>query len=150
MWGVAGVFARPCDFSRRRPRSEGGQRDGDPTRARQRTSPSLRTLGSLQAHYFSSKCDSRQNSDSPFDSRGHIGRGVPRPRRGEQDQDPTVRLALSRRTPGGTLCVQHARTDQGHRTSRRRVPRVYVLSMEPRSWEWRGFFHPVLGFRHSP
>src|SRR6266566_3014863 len=27
---------------------------------------------------------------------------------------------------------QHARTDQGHRTSMRRVPGVYVLSIEPR------------------
>src|SRR6266566_228823 len=33
---------------------------------------------------------------------------------------------------------QHARTDQGHRTSMRRVPGVYVLSMEPRSWELTG------------
>src|SRR6266699_7109029 len=45
-----------------------------------------------------------------------------------------VRLAFLRRTPGGTLSVpEHARTDQGHRTSMRRVPGVHVLSMEPRS-----------------
>ena len=57
---------------------------------------------------------SYRNSDAPFDSRGYIGRDVPRARRAEQESGNRSRSAVSASNPWRHVIRSTRPTDQGH------------------------------------